>query len=165
MSPHRSLRLASAPWASSASTASGCSWWEAAKCNAVRPSPLAMPGSASARSSSPYGRDGPDQQWGGTGKVQRRVAVLVPPVGVAAGIKQRLHRFGRADRGRAVHRRAAVAVGHVGVGALGQQGPYFARIARRLTGKLAKARVVGGFGMSEDRAEHEHGDARNDRQG
>ena len=50
--PQRSLRLASAPWASSASTASGCSWWEAARCNAVRPSPLAMPVSASARSSS-----------------------------------------------------------------------------------------------------------------
>ena len=120
-----------------------------------------MPGSASARSNSRMVATAPISRAADTGQVQRRVAVLVPPVGVAPGIKQRLHRFGRADRRRAVHRRPAGAVGHVGVGTLRQQNPHIARIARRLTGKLAKARVVGGLGMSEDRAEHEHRDARN----
>ena len=110
----------------------------------------------------PYGGDGPAQKRGGTGQVQRRVAVPVLQVGIATGIQQRLHRLGRADLGRAVHRRAAVAAGRVGIGALRQQGPHLARIALRLTGKLAKARVVVGLGMSEDGAEHEHEDARKD---
>ena len=83
--------------------------------------------------------------------MQRRVAVLIGRVRIAARLQKGLQRLDRADPGGDVNRRPAPTVGDVRARAFREQLPHLVRVGLRLARALSQQALVEGFGEGRRR--------------